>query len=128
LYQVDFHYTGFEWIDFQDRASCVIALMRKSYESKEKVIVVYNFTPVPRYHYRLGVPEAGTYIEILNSDSSYYQGSNVGNAGKIEAEAVPSHKRSFSLNITLPPLAAVFFKRQSSMNETSTEIKKKRVV
>lgn len=85
--------------------------MRKSNEGFEKVIVVYNFTPVPRINYRLGVPEEGQYREILNSDSSYYQGSNVGNIGKIKAEPIPHHGRQFSLNLTLPPLAAVFLKR-----------------
>jgi len=111
LYQVDFHYSGFEWIDFQDKANSIIALMRKSNDGSQKVIVVYNFTPVPRIHYRLGVPEEGMYGEILNSDSTFYQGSNVGNIGKIKTESLPHHGRPFSLNLTLPPLAAVFLKR-----------------
>lgn len=110
LHQVDFHYTGFEWIDFHDKASSVITFMRKSNDGKEKVIVVCNFTPVPRHNYRIGVPDEGLYREILNSDSSYYEGSNVGNAGKIVAESISCHNRKFSLNITLPPLAAVFLK------------------
>jgi 1,4-alpha-glucan branching enzyme len=113
LHQVDFHYSGFEWIDFQDKANSIIALMRKSNDGLEKVIVVYNFTPMPRINYRLGVPEEGQYREILNSDSSYYQGSNVGNIGKIKAESMPHHGRQFSLNLTLPPLAVVFLKRIS---------------
>jgi 1,4-alpha-glucan branching enzyme len=113
LHQVDFHYSGFEWIDFQDKANSIIALMRKSNEGLEKVIVAYNFTPVSRINYRLGVPEEGQYREILNSDSSYYQGSNIGNIGKIEAESIPHHGRPFSLNLTLPPLAVVFLKHMS---------------
>jgi 1,4-alpha-glucan branching enzyme len=110
LHQVDFHYTGFEWIDFHDKASSVIAFMRKSNDGKEKVIVAFNFTPVPRQNYRIGVPEGGFYKEILNSDSSYYEGSNAGNAGEIGAESISCHNRKFSLNLTLPPLAAVFIK------------------
>jgi 1,4-alpha-glucan branching enzyme len=110
LHQVDFYYSGFEWIDFHDKASSVIAFMRKSNDGKDKVIVVCNFTPVPRQSYRLGVPDAGLYREILNSDSSYYEGSNVGNAGEIETESISCHNRKFSINLTLPPLAAVFLK------------------
>ena len=113
LHQVDFNYTGFEWIDFHDKASSVITFIRKSNDGKEKVIVVCNFTPVPRQNYRIGVPDGGLYREILNSDSSYYEGSNVGNAGEIQAESISCHNRTYSLNLTLPPLAAVFLKRIS---------------
>jgi 1,4-alpha-glucan branching enzyme len=113
LHQVDFHYSGFEWIDFHDKANSIIALLRKSYDGKDKVIIAYNFTPVPRPNYRLGVPEAGLYKEILNSDSSFYDGGNIGNAGEIQAEPIPHHGRQFSLNVTLPPLAAIFLKRMS---------------
>jgi len=114
LHQVDFHYSGFEWIDFRDKENSIIALLRKSNDGSEKIIVVYNFTPVPRVNYRLGVQEKGEYREVLNSDSSYYEGSNLGNIGKINAESIPHHGRPFSLNLTLPPLAAVFLKRQPS--------------
>ena len=110
LHQVDFHYSGFEWIDFQDEVSSIISFMRKSNEEKEKIIIACNFTPVPRKNYRVGVPEEGLYQEILNSDSSYYEGSNVGNAGKLNAESIPCHNRKYSLNLTLPPLAVVFLK------------------
>jgi 1,4-alpha-glucan branching enzyme len=111
LHQVDFHYSGFEWIDFHDKASSIITFLRKSYDGKEKVIITCNFTPVPRKNYRIGVPEEGLYREILNSDSSYYGGSNIGNAGEIQAESISCHNRKFSLNLSLPPLAAVFLKR-----------------
>jgi 1,4-alpha-glucan branching enzyme len=111
LHQVDFHYTGFEWIDFRDSASSVISFLRKSYDGKQKVVIVCNFTPIPRYNYRIGVPEKGKYKEILNSDSSYYDGSNLGNAGEIKAESIAHHGRPYSLNLFLPPLAAIFLKR-----------------
>ncbi len=117
LHQVDFYYTGFEWIDFQDKASSVISFLRKSYDGTEKIIVACNFTPVPRANYRIGVPDDGLYREILNSDSSFYQGSNVGNAGEIRAESIPAHAREFSLNLTLPPLTAVFLKRVEAISK-----------
>ncbi len=111
LHQVDFHYSGFEWIDFHDKASSAIMFLRKSNDGKEKIIVVCNFTPVLRYNYRVGVPEEGRYQEILNSDSSYYMGSNVGNYGEILTESIPHQNRPCSLNLTLPPLSAIFLKR-----------------
>ena len=110
LHQVDFHYTGFEWIDFQDKASSIITFLRKSSGGNEKVIVVCNFTPVPRQNYRIGVPDGGLYREIMNSDSSYYEGSNVGNAGEIKADLISCHNRQFSMSLTVPPLAVVFLK------------------
>lgn len=115
LHQVDFHYTGFEWIDFHDRASSVISFLRNSHDGKDKVIVVCNFTPVPRHNYRVGVPEDGQYKEILNSDSSYYGGSNVGNLGIINAESISHNFRPYSLNLTLPPLSALFLKNISNV-------------
>ncbi|HVN49330.1 MAG TPA: 1,4-alpha-glucan branching protein GlgB [Bacteroidota bacterium] len=112
LHQVDFSYSGFEWIDFQDAFNSVISFCRKSADGSKKILVVCNFTPVPRRHYRVGVPDGGTYLEILNSDSEFYSGSNVGNAGAIAAEAIPQHGREYSVDLTLPPLAAIFLKRR----------------
>ena len=112
LYEVDFHYSGFEWIDFQDSASSVIAFERKSKDGRESVVLAFNYTPVPRFGYRIGVPEGGTYREVLNSDSSIYGGSNVGNLGEVYAESSPHHGRNFSLSLTLPPLGVLFLKRK----------------
>ncbi|HWP81272.1 MAG TPA: 1,4-alpha-glucan branching protein GlgB [Bacteroidota bacterium] len=111
LHEVDFHHSGFEWIDFQDRASSVISFLRRGKAGNDFVLVVCNFTPVVRYGYRIGVPEEGEYEEILNSDSTYYGGSNVGNSGKILAEEIPFHGRPVSLNLTLPPLAVLYLKK-----------------
>ena len=111
LFEVDFHYSGFEWVDFRDAASSVVSFERKSSDGRESIFVVCNFTPVPRYAYRIGVSEDGTYQEVLNSDSLHYGGSNLGNYGSIHADAVPFHDRPFSLSLTLPPLAALFLKR-----------------
>jgi 1,4-alpha-glucan branching enzyme len=111
LHQVDFHYKGFEWIDFHDRASSVIVFLRNSHEGKQKIIVICNFTPVPRQQYRIGVPEEGLYKEILNSDSAFYMGSNVGNGGEIQSESISHHGRNHSLNVSLPPLGVIYLKR-----------------
>jgi 1,4-alpha-glucan branching enzyme len=110
LHQVDFHYSGFVWIDFEDRVNSVIAFVRKSCNGGEKIIIACNFTPVPRHRVRIGVPDEGIYREILNSDSLYYAGSNAGNAGEIAGDHVPFHGRPCSVCITLPPLGIVFLK------------------
>jgi len=110
LYEVDFHYSGFEWIDFQDSASSVISFERKAKDGHEPVIVVCNFTPVPRMGYRVGVPKAGTYKELLNSDAAVYGGSNMGNTGEVRADPIPVHGRDHSLALTIPPLGALFLK------------------
>ena len=109
LHEIDFHYSGFEWIDFMDEKSSIISFLRRG-RGGEKVLVVCSFTPVPRSGYRIGVPDAGRYREILNSDSSFYGGSNMGNNGEIESEAIPYHGRPFSLSLTVPPLSAIFLK------------------
>jgi 1,4-alpha-glucan branching enzyme len=111
LHQVDFHYSGFDWIDFEDAAASVISFERKSVRPAESILVICNFTPVPRMGYRVGVREPGLYRERLNSDSGLYGGSNMGNAGAVQSEPVPHHNRGHSLVLTLPPLGALFFKR-----------------
>jgi 1,4-alpha-glucan branching enzyme len=112
LYEVDFHYEGFDWVDFQDSASSVIAFDRLAKGRRSVVTVVCNFTPVPREGYRVGVRDAGTYVEILNTDSSLYGGSNMGNAGAVQAEPVPYHGRPFSVALTLPPLGILALRKQ----------------
>jgi 1,4-alpha-glucan branching enzyme len=74
------------------------------------VLVVANFTPVPRYNYRIGVPTAGFWKELLNSDAGEYYGSSLGNFGGVEADSIPCHSQPYSVNLTLPPLAIAFFK------------------
>jgi 1,4-alpha-glucan branching enzyme len=113
LHQVDFHYSGFEWIDFHDASNSVISFERKSADGRERVVVVLNFTPVPRDHYRVGVPARGLYAELLNSDSKFYGGGNIGNIGIIKSEEVGMHGRPHSLQLTLPPLAALFLKEKA---------------
>jgi 1,4-alpha-glucan branching enzyme len=101
---------GFEWVDANDNATSTISLLRKSENPRDTVLVVCNFTPVPRTGYRVGVPHGGYWREMLNSDAREYAGSGMGNLGGVHAEEIPTHGRPFSLKLTLPPLAALFFK------------------
>ncbi|MCX7734643.1 MAG: 1,4-alpha-glucan branching protein GlgB [bacterium] len=113
LYETDFYSDGFEWVDFSDADQTVISYLRKSKDEKEIILVVCNFTPVPRYKYRVGVPRDGFWKEILNSDSHYYGGSGMGNLGGVNAENIAYHGREYSVSITLPPLAIVVFRHTS---------------
>lgn len=110
LYEVDFNYQGFEWIDFRDTENSIISFIRKAKDPDNFLVIVCNFTPVPRTGYRIGVPENCFYKEILNSDSQIYWGSNLGNAGGINADKISCHGKSYSINITLPPLSVLIFK------------------
>ncbi|SDX84404.1 1,4-alpha-glucan branching enzyme [Acetomicrobium thermoterrenum DSM 13490] len=109
LYERDFENTGFEWVDFSDWESSIISFLRKS--ENETVLVACNFTPIPRYNYRIGVPSGGFWKEILNSDAKEYGGSGHGNFGGLEATPVPIHGRFHSLVMTLPPLSVMVFKK-----------------
>jgi 1,4-alpha-glucan branching enzyme len=101
---------GFEWIDANDSQQSVTAFLRKGPRPEDAVLVVCNFTPVPRRGYRVGVPRGGFWKEMLNSDASAYWGGGIGNLGGMDADAAPAHGRPYSLNLTLPPLGIVFFK------------------
>lgn len=115
LWQIDFDGLGFQWIDFQDADNSLVAFYRRGKKKEDVIVVVCNFTPVPRRHYRIGVPLAGYYHEVLNSDSAYYGGSNVGNLGGLWAEPTPYHGLEHSIALDVPPLAAVFLKPDSSI-------------
>ena len=112
LHEMDCDPAGFEWIDCDDADSSAVTLIRKGKSSSTLILVVCNFTPVPRYSYRLGSPRSGYWQEILNSDASQYGGSNMGNLGGVETVPVPLHGRPYSLTITLPPLSVCFFRNQ----------------
>jgi 1,4-alpha-glucan branching enzyme len=113
LYEVDFEYTGFEWIDMSDVEQSVISFIRRGEKRSEFLVIVCNFTPTPRLGYEVGVPEPGYYKEILNSDAAQFGGSNMGNAGGVTASDQPRHHRPCSIRITLPPLGVVVFKIQN---------------
>jgi 1,4-alpha-glucan branching enzyme len=110
LYEIDFHWSGFEWIAFQDWGRSVVSFLRRGKNQDNFLIFVCNFTPVPRSNYRIGVPQPGFYREILNSDSSLYGGSNAGNAGGRWAEPIPWQGRPYSIALTLPPLGVLVLK------------------
>jgi 1,4-alpha-glucan branching enzyme len=110
LHEMDCHPAGFEWIDCDDADGSAVTLIRKGKSSSTIILVACNFTPVPRYSYRLGSPRSGYWQEILNSDAGDYGGSNMGNLGGVETVPVPLHGRPHSLTITLPPLSVSFFK------------------
>lgn len=112
LHEVDYSWEGFQWIDFQDADASLVSFFRRGKNPEEVIVVACNFTPIIRKNYRVGLPLPGFYREVLNSDSEYYWGSNVGNAGGVMAEEIPSHNQPYSAEITFPPLAAVIFKRE----------------
>jgi 1,4-alpha-glucan branching enzyme len=112
LYQVDFDYAGFEWIDFMDSDNSIITFMRKASDSKDLLVFVCNFTPVYREDYRVGVPFHCEYEELLNSDSEMYWGSNKGNYGGLWSDEIAWHNQPYSLNLKIPPLSTMILKPQ----------------
>ena len=109
LHELDFDPAGFEWIDANDSAASVLTFLRRSRDG-EPVVAAFNFTPVARMNYRVGVPHGGHWREVLNSDSAHYGGSGHGNLGGVEAAPAPLHGRPYSVTLTLPPLAAVLLR------------------
>jgi len=110
LHERDCHHEGFEWVDCHDRQNCVVSFLRKGYSTDDLILVVCSFLPGVRRNYRIGVPRGGLWQEVLNSDAAQYGGSNHGNNGGFPADARGCHGRPFSLNLTIPPLAVMFFK------------------
>ena len=110
LHEVDFEGAGFEWIEANDAAASVLSFLRRGRNPEDAVLVLCNFTPVVRENYRVGVPRPGFYREIFNTDSKYYEGTDIGNAGGVSAEPIPWNNRPYSLKLRLPPLAAMYFK------------------
>jgi 1,4-alpha-glucan branching enzyme len=111
LHEVDFEGSGFTWIDCNDNENSVVSMIRRARNPQDFTVMLVNFTPVPRHDYRVGVPEPGWYRELLNSDGEMYGGSNMGNGGGVHTEPIPSHGYEQSLNVIVPPLGFVMFKR-----------------
>lgn len=105
LHRHEFEPQGFEWLECDDAASSILAFIRRN--GAEYVIVALNFTPVPRHGLRIGLPQAGRFREVLNSDSAFYGGSNLGNPAPLASSPVPHRGREHSIAITLPPLGGV---------------------
>jgi 1,4-alpha-glucan branching enzyme len=114
LWELDYEWTGFEWIDANDWEHSVVSYIRKAADQQNYLIVVCNFTPAVREGYRVGVPEMCTYREVLNSDSEFYFGSNVGNGFGLPAQQFKWQSQPYSIEMTLPPLACVILKPDRS--------------
>ena len=110
LYQADFDWTGFSWVDANDSDNSVLSFIRYARDPADFVVVVTNFTPVVRQGYRIGVPRGGDYRELINSDQEVYGGAGVGNGPVCTARAEPCHGMEHTLSLVLPPLATLFLK------------------
>ena len=110
LHELDCDPAGFEWIDGSDSQQSMLSFMRKSKGAAEIIAAVFNFTPISRHNYRVGVPRPGYWREVLNSDSESYGGAGFGNLGGMETQEIEAHGRQHSLNLIVPPLGAVFLK------------------
>ena len=110
LFDLQFSPEGFEWIDTSDAHNTVISYLRKGTRADEKLLVVLNFNPVPKTAYRIGVPMAGSWVELHNSDDTAFWGSGFGNAGGVQSEKIACHGRENSISINIPPLAGMIFK------------------
>ena len=111
MHQCDFEPYGFQWIDCNDSDNSVVSFLRRATNHEDFVVVILNFTPVPREGYQVGVPRAGAYAELLNSDSEAYGGGNIGNGGIVFTEPSAAHGHAQSLRLTLPPLGCLILKR-----------------
>ena len=110
LYEADFEQQGFQWIDFSDFEKSAISFIRRGREKNDFLVAAFNFTPVARFDYRIGVPARTDYSEIMNSDSAFYGGGNKGNLNMVKAETIPFHSQPFSARVTLPPLGGIILK------------------
>ena len=117
LHELDFSNNGFEWIDFHDAESSVISFLRKGETTDDLIMVAANLTPIPRLNYRFGVPRAGHWKEMLNSDAKIYGGSGYGNFGGVDSVPIPCHGRFDSVSLVLPPLGIVFLKSEAPKEE-----------
>ena len=120
LHELDFDPAGFSWIDVTDADQSVVSLMRKGRSPEDIVVGVFNFTPVPRHNYQIGIPEAGMWMELLNSDAPIYGGSGQGNLGGVAAVPIARHGHRHSLTLTLPPLGALFLKPERADERVSS--------
>lgn len=116
LHEVDFSHHGFQWVDFSDTDSTVVSFLRGGNDPGEIILCVFNFTPVPRDNYRIGVPCGGKWTEILNSDSSHYGGCDKGNGGGVNADHIGMHGREYSVQLHLPAMSCLYLKCDPQSN------------
>lgn len=110
LWQVDFDWNGFRWIDCNDNDNSIISFIRKAEDSDDYLIAICNFKPEVHYNYRIGVPDKGSYVEVFNSDAAEFGGSGVTNSGNLSTQDFPYHNRNQSIQLTIPPLATIFLR------------------
>jgi len=122
LYEVDYEWEGFEWVDFHDIEHSIIAFLRKTARPEDTLLFCCNFTPEPHANYRLGVPIEGFYEELLNTDAIAFGGSGMGNADGVYSTPDPCHGKDHSIAITLPPLAVVVLKRSKAPAKPSSAL------
>lgn len=114
LWQVDFDWNGFRWIDCNDNDNSVISFIRKAEDDADYVIVICNFTPEVHHNYRIGVPATGAYVEVFNSDAEEFGGSGVKNPVALQPENFPWHNSGHSIQLTIPPLATIYLKHAAA--------------
>ncbi|PYL01841.1 MAG: 1,4-alpha-glucan branching enzyme, partial [Verrucomicrobia bacterium] len=112
LWENDYDFDGFFWVDCSDHESSVLSFLRQNKEQTSRVLVILNLTPVLRTRYRVGLPQGGYWREVLNSDSEIYGGSNQGNLGGVTTQELQAHNQPFSAEFTLPPLSVIAFAPQ----------------
>jgi 1,4-alpha-glucan branching enzyme len=117
LHEGDCESFGFQWLEGNDSDRSALAFLRRGSDEDDVVMVAFNFTPVPRHNYRVGVPQPGRWAEVLNTDAELYGGGGVGNLGGVDSAPIPMQGQQWSVMLSLPPLGAVFFKP----GEESTE-------
>ena len=109
LWEADYEPGGFYWIDCADHRNSVMSFARQNQDRTSEMVVIMNLTPLPRMHYRVGLPRPGAWREVLNSDASIYGGGNVENFGGVTAEDYNVHNHSYSAEFTLPPMSIMVF-------------------
>ena len=115
LWQVDFDWNGFQWIDCNDNENSIVSFIRKAEDPSDYLVAVCNFTPEVRHGYRIGVPEKGSYVEVFNSDDEAFGGSGVKNEGEIKTEDVKWHDRDQSIVMTIPPMATIYLRHKGQL-------------
>jgi 1,4-alpha-glucan branching enzyme len=113
LYELDYAQAGHQWIEANDADNSAFSFARFATDPQDFLVIVCNFTPIVRSDYRVGVPQEGHYVEVMNSDSEHYGGSNAGNYGGRDSEAIAWHRSQHSISLTLPPLSMLILKLQA---------------
>lgn len=125
LWELDHEHEGFRWIEADDYEQSVISFIRSSENSAQQLIILLNFTPIPRDNYRVGVPGPGEYELLLNSDQKVFGGSDYETAARVKAEEIPFHGFEYSISINLPPLAGMYLKYNPERKKSAEKNKKK---